>query len=129
MLNKNRFIALVLALLMLLSLCACGKAEADEGRPESDTTQIILTPTEEPEVPDMPEEPAQPGLDLASIAEEMVGEPVADPVEKIGEPSYTDYAPSCLGPGEDGELGYDGFTVYTYREGDTEWIEEVVRAK
>ena len=26
--------------------------------------------------------------------------------------------PSCLGEGEDGNLYYDGFTVYTYRDVD-----------
>ena len=37
-------------------------------------------------------------------------------------PEYSDYAQSCLGTGEDGNLYYDGFTVYTYREGDVETI-------
>ena len=33
-----------------------------------------------------------------------------------GESNSSDYAPSCLGEGEDGNLYYDGFTVYTYRD-------------
>ena len=41
------------------------------------------------------------------------------------EPSGSSYAPSCLGPGEDGELYYDGFTVATYREGDKEIVWDV----
>ena len=37
------------------------------------------------------------------------------------------YASSCLGPGEDGELYYDGFTVYTYRDPDgTENVYDVM---
>ena len=42
----------------------------------------------------------------------------------IGEPGSSDYAPSCLNPGvgEDGNLYYEGFIVYTYREGDTETV-------
>ena len=43
----------------------------------------------------------------------------------IGEPQSSDYAPSCLNPGvgEDGNLYYEGFTVYTYKE---DGVEEVV---
>ena len=37
-------------------------------------------------------------------------------IAAIGEPNSSDYAPSCLGEGEDGNLYYDGFTVYTYRD-------------
>ena len=44
---------------------------------------------------------------------------------RIGEPDSADYAPSCLGPGEDGELTYDGFIVYTYREEGSETVEDV----
>ena len=32
---------------------------------------------------------------------------------------------SCLGCGEDGELVYNGFTVYTYKEGDSEVVQNV----
>ena len=124
--NKNRYIGLVLVFLMVLCLCACGK-ETDIG---STTTSQIHA--EEPVVDgpqEKPEDPAPELTDPVKIAEDMLGQPVSDLLEKIGEPNYTDYAPSCLGPGEDGELGYDGFTVYTYREGDTECIEEVARTK
>lgn len=41
-----------------------------------------------------------------------------DLIAAIGEPESSDYAPSCLGEGEDGNLYYDGFTVYTYRDTD-----------
>ena len=45
----------------------------------------------------------------------------------IGEPDNSSYASSCLGPGEDGELYYDGFTVYTYRDPDgTENVYDVM---
>lgn len=47
-------------------------------------------------------------------------------IAAIGSPSGSSYAPSCLGPGEDGELFYDGFTVYTYREGGTEIVQDVL---
>ena len=106
-------ITLILVLLMTMSLCACGKTAEPNG------TAVVV------EVPGEVTETRSP----VEIAESMVGEPASALIDLIGEPVYTDYAPSCLGPGEDGELGYDGFTVYTYREGDTESIEEIVRAK
>ena len=43
----------------------------------------------------------------------------------IGEPVSSDYAPSCLGEGEDGNLYYDGFTVYTYRDDTGETVSYV----
>lgn len=43
----------------------------------------------------------------------------------VGQPNSSDYAPSCIGDGEDGNLYYDGFTVYTYREGGSESVEYV----
>ena len=46
-------------------------------------------------------------------------------IEALGEPLERNYAPSCLGGGEDGELVYEGFTVYTYREGDRETVTDV----
>ena len=47
-------------------------------------------------------------------------------IAAIGSPISSSYAPSCLGPGEDGELIYNGFTVYTYRENGVETVEDVL---
>ena len=62
---------------------------------------------------------------LKATAEEYVGQPVEELFAAIGEPISTDYASSCLGPGEDGELVYDGFVVYSYRENDSEVVQSV----
>lgn len=44
----------------------------------------------------------------------------------IGEPNSSDYAPSCLGEGgEDGNLYYDGFIVYTYCDASGETVRYV----
>ena len=43
----------------------------------------------------------------------------------IGYPESSDYASSCLGSGDDGNLYYDGFTVYTYRENGVETVRHV----
>ena len=60
--------------------------------------------------------------DALATAQEMIGEDISALTAAIGEPDDSSYASSCLGPGEDGELYYDGFTVYTYRENGVETI-------
>lgn len=63
-------------------------------------------------------------------AQQMIGEPVSTLTQAIGEPENESYASSCLGDGEDGELSYDGFTVYTYRAPDgAETIYDVIEQK
>lgn len=59
-------------------------------------------------------------------ARAYIGKSVSSLIAAIGQPSGRDYAPSCLGDGEDGELFYDGFTVYTYRVNGTETVQDVV---
>ncbi len=51
-------------------------------------------------------------------AQALIDSDVEALYEAIGEPNDSLYASSCLGEGEDGELYYDGFTVYTYRDTD-----------
>ena len=56
-----------------------------------------------------------------------IGKPITALTEQIGQPARVSYASSCLGDGEDGELYYEGFTVYTYRDTDgTENIYDVM---
>jgi hypothetical protein len=57
-----------------------------------------------------------------AIAEGYIDRDVEELYAAIGEPEYSDYAPSCLGEGDDGNLYYDGFIVYTYRENGTETV-------
>ena len=87
----KKLIPIMLALALMLTLCACGNKDA------------------------------------LTTAQEMIGEDVSSLTAAIGEPENSSYASSCLGPGEDGELYYDGFTVYTYRDPDgTENIYDVM---
>lgn len=51
-------------------------------------------------------------------AQALIDSDVTALYEAIGQPNGSMYASSCLGEGEDGELYYDGFTVYTYRDTD-----------
>ena len=65
--------------------------------------------------------------DALHTAQEMIGEDISSLTAAIGEPDNSSYVSSCLGPGEDGELYYDGFTVYTYRDPDgTENVYDVM---
>lgn len=87
----KKLIPILLALALMLTLCACGNKDA------------------------------------LTTAQEMIGEDVSSLTAAIGEPENSSYASSCLGPGEDGELYYNGFTVYTYRDPDgTENIYDVM---
>lgn len=63
-------------------------------------------------------------------AEGCIDQDVAALYELIGEPESSDYAPSCLGEGgEDGNLYYDGFIVYTYKEGNKETVRFVEKSE
>ena len=88
---KRRTAAAALWLLLALSLTACGKKSEPPATPEE---RLALAQT-------MAEEKAE----------------VDDLIAAIGEPASTTYVSSCLGDGEDGQLEYEGFTVYTYRDG------------
>lgn len=62
-------------------------------------------------------------------AVDCIGKPLSALTEQIGQPASVSYASSCLGDGEDGELYYEGFTVYTYRDTDgSENIYDVMEA-
>ena len=122
---------LILALLCLL-LCACTEKPAAQptaepaAQPEVvETAEPAAQPTQEPAA--QPEEPAQEAApSAADTAKALEGESVDELIAAIGEPlSREDYAPSCLGDGEDGIWHYDGFDVYTYRVGDSESVYSV----
>lgn len=82
-----------------------------------------LAPAPEP-TPEPTPEPA-PAATKAD-AQAFIGRSASSLIAAIGQPLSRSYAPSCLGDGEDGELIYSGFTVYTYREGDTETVLDVM---
>lgn len=61
----------------------------------------------------------------ASDASAFIGKSASSMIAAIGAPVSKSYASSCMGDGEDGELKYNGFTVYTYKEGDSEKVIDV----
>lgn len=79
-------------------------------------------PTPEPEP-----EPAPAPADPKTVAQGLVGHPVSELYAAIGRPISSDYAPSCLVEnGEDGELVYEGFVVYTEKGPDFETVYAVM---
>ena len=119
----------LLVLCLLLSLCACG------GSPAPDAAEESAKPRPEGMESVLPGAGAQEDEATASdktatpdeeLARSLIGESVDTLFARIGEPLSAEYAPSCLGPGEDGELQYDGFTVYTYRYEGSETVEDVL---
>lgn len=134
----KRIVVLLLAVLLLMGLCACGASESTGGeemqitvkpKAEDETTQDTTIPedttgeatagdTTAEEVPDT----TAPATDKKELAKSCMGKNVSELYALIGKPNSSDYAPSCLVDGEDGMLYYDGFVVYTTREGDVETV-------
>ena len=140
--NRKKTITALLAVCLLILLCACG-AGGESAAPSDPTAAPASTtaptaspqattapkPTDTPKEPEPtpegtpePEGPAEPVNEQFETAKLLIGKTTKELFEAIGMPEYSDYAQSCLGTGEDGNLYYDGFTVYTYREGDVETI-------
>lgn len=122
--RQPKIITLLLFAALLLGLCACGSGStpAPAATPAPEITPLPTpAPTAAPEPSAEPEpEPSaepEPGpeFNAKAAAEELVGADVSELYEAIGYPVSSSYAPSCLGDGEDGELVYDGFTVYTFK--------------
>ena len=126
----KKLTCLLLALTLLLGLAACGEEPAEvTEEPAAGSVEPVeesappaeesVAPAEESEAPaEESEAPAEEEPSPLEAAKEFEGAPLEDLIAAIGEPLSSDYAPSCLGEGEDGNLYYDGFTVYTYRDVD-----------
>ena len=87
---------------------------------QSTAPESAAPETQSPDSP-APEIAADPAAQKET-AMGFVDSPVSALYAAIGYPSSSDYAPSCIGAGEDGNLYYNGFTVYTYRENGTETV-------
>ncbi len=122
---KN-ILSLALVMILALGLAACGESGTEPSAAPSEPAAVDTTtpdPAAESNETTDPAaestetaEPEETGDSLLEIAKGYEGANVDELIAAIGEPNSSDYAPSCLGEGEDGNLYYDGFTVYTYRD-------------
>lgn len=125
----------LLVLALAAGLCACGggSAPAPTAAPTQAPAMSAALPDAGLQKAEAPTQDSEPETEPAAQADEALKAAAVACIEKgvedlyaaIGEPSGSSYASSCLGPGEDGELYYDGFTVYTYKENDSEIVKDV----
>ena len=123
---KN-ILSLALAMILALGLAACGESGTEPSAAPSDPAAVATTTPDPAAESTEAQDPAAESTETAEPAEETGGSlleiakgyegaNVDELIAAIGDPNSSDYAPSCLGEGEDGNLYYDGFTVYTYRD-------------
>ncbi len=123
---KN-ILSLALAMILALGLAACGESGTEPSAAPSDLAAVDTTTPDPAAESTEAQDPAAESTETAEPAEETGGSlleiakgyegaNVDELIAAIGDPNSSDYAPSCLGEGEDGNLYYDGFTVYTYRD-------------
>lgn len=113
---KN-ILSLALAMILALGLAACGESGTEpSAAPSAPAAVDTTTPDPAAESTETAEPAEETGGSLLEIAKGYEGANVDELIAAIGDPNSSDYAPSCLGEGEDGNLYYDGFTVYTYRD-------------
>ena len=109
-------------------------AETEAPATETPESDAEPEPSTEPEakLPDAglvhdTEVTPSPSETLFELAKSYVDKPLSELQAEIGEPVSSSYVSSCLIPGgEDGELHYDGFTVYTVKSGDSETVQDVL---
>ena len=124
----KKMIVMLLAFVLLLGLCACGKEEPAPTepvinvQPKVEATVAVEETAAPTEAPTEAATEAAPAADQKTLAESCIEKDISELYALIGEPASSEYAPSCLVEGEDGALYYDGFVVYTTREGDVETV-------
>lgn len=130
----RRSAALILAAIIVFCLfSACGEQAEPAPAPAAETpaanAPVAAPPVKSANGNDnapvsTSEAPAEVN-EAKALAESFIGKDVNELFSAVGEPNSAEYASSCLGPGEDGELVYDDFTVYTYRENGVETVQDV----
>lgn len=133
---KEKWISIVLCLLCALLLIGCGSGTSPVPAPSAapaPSAEPSAAPSAEPSTAPtavLPDEALKPDVTEAPTAKEEAlkvaksfeGKDLSELVAVLGEPLSSEYGPSCLGDGKDGELKYDGFIVYTTQKGSAETI-------
>ena len=125
--KRNRILA-ILCLICAFLLFGCGNSAAPADSPAPvQTAEPTETPVPSATLPDAELEPEDTEPTLFEIAKSFEEQPLEELIAAIGEPISSSYGPSCLiQGGQDGELKYDGFTVYTVTDGKTETVQGVL---
>ncbi len=128
---KRNLILAVLCLLCALFLYGCGTAAAPEpsAAPVPAASPSVMPTASLPDEnlePDVQE--TEPVNEVLEAAKKYIDRPLSELIEEFGEPLSSAYVSSCLGPGQDGELTFDGFKAYTYKEGSSETVTYVEAA-
>ena len=104
-------------------------ASASTSKPSASTSKPAASAPESKPAQSKPAASApaetKPAEPAASQASGYVGSSASALESALGAPTSKSYSPSCMGEGEDGIWTYDGFTVYTYKEGGSETVEAV----
>ena len=129
---KEKWISIVLCLLCALLLIGCGSGAAPAPTPSAEPAPSAAPSAEPSAAPTavLPDEALKPDVTEAptakeealQIAKSFEGKDLSELIAVLGEPLSSEYGPSCLGDGKDGELKYDGFIVYTTQKGSAETI-------
>ena len=114
----KKLMYILLACALVASLCACGKAQQETTTTATSAATVATTSNGAAD----PTQTTTNATSPMDLAKSCIDKPVSELYALIGQPNSSDYAPSCMGDGEDGNLYYDGFIVYTYKEGDTESV-------
>ena len=123
---KRNLILSVLCLICALLLIGCGNASpADVPAP----SQPAETAAPSVALPDANLEPVGEPTPF-EIAQGFIDRPMEELVAAIGEPLSSVYGPSCLIPGgQDGQLQYDGFWIYSVKDGEMETVKDVLEGE
>ncbi|MBR5228604.1 MAG: hypothetical protein IKV96_02065 [Firmicutes bacterium] len=146
--KRNMIIALLLVLVMIFSFAGCGGSGSKVDTPDQQQTQVDQDtadqdadadqqdsnadqnadekqPSGEADKPATDKKEETPKVATKADAQAYIGKSLSSLISAIGSPVSSQYAPSCMGDGEDGQLTYNGFTVYTYKEAGSEKVVDV----
>ena len=123
---KRKLILSILCLICALLLIGCGNSAPAEAPAPS---QPAETAGPSATLPDAGLEPAGEPTPY-EIAQQYIDRPMEELVAAIGEPLSSVYGPSCLIQGaQDGQLQYDGFWIYSLKDGEMETVKDVLEGE